>query len=536
MTTTLGFKELLDLPQWRPLANAPNTATVGVCLAYDLRNDNTRHPEIFQLASAAILNKYNTLYDDWLPLATPGLGGTFGAGADVIFIPDQGPSGTIAAGATTTSVTLTTALPAAVGTNQLATRGDGKGFIVRIIDNIALGAGKIEEREINGNTSGTTPILYFDTPLSFTPSTGARYEFLSGRVFMLSAGAIVATTFRWYDLATNSYGSMSQTNLPATIGTDSHLLPLSELYVPVDRKPGEGFLVGTSTYDIVGDETYGGTKNCLLATASAAGSITGQAVGGDASVLLNEYRNHQIRIVEDTGTPLAVGQRRQIQSHTAGASPVYTITPNWTTTPSANAKFVIEGWTDKVLLWTTANTTTYTYTISTNAWDASTTFAAKTSATGAGVYGARCFGLTSTLPTRKLSRHSYVYLIRGGNSNVVDLFDIAGAATGAWTENVTYGNKNTAYTTATCAVQDPITNEGCQFYICVNGTTRFQQFNIDNPNTFGFGFLPYVQGAATVGRKIALASYHDGATKISFVIVQRQASIECFQMLLSEGD
>jgi hypothetical protein len=523
MTTTTGFKDILDLPEWRPLANAPNNGTVGVSLACDLRNNEDRHPEIFQLASAALFNKYSVKNDEWLPLATPGLGGTFGAGVDCVFVPDRGPSGTIAAGATTTSLTLTTALPAAVGAGQLANRGDGIGFKIKIIGNSAGGSGLTEIREIKNNSSGTTPILYFDTPFTFTPANGDAYEILSGRVYLLSAGAIAATTFRYYDVATNSYTSCSQTNLPATISTDSHLCTLSELYVPYNHKPGEGFLVSTATYD-------GGAFQCLQATASAAGYIDGQATGGDAAVLLNEYRNFQIRIVEDAAIPTAVGQRRQISSHTAGPNARYTITPNWSPTPSTDAKFVIENWTDKILLWTTANTSTYTYSISGNAWDANTTFAAKSTATGAGVFAAQCFGVE--LRSEKLTRHSYIFMIRGGASNAMDLFDIAGAATGAWTENITYGNKSQTFTTGTCGVYDPIANSGGIMYFCVNGTQRFQRNNIDDQITVPWCFLEFGQGAATVGRKVALTSYFDGNTKLTFLICLRQASTEMFQCLI----
>ena len=86
--------------------------------------------------------------------------------------------------------------------------------------------------------------------------------------------------------------------------------------------------------------------------------------------------------MEDTVIPTAVGQRRNITSHTAGASPVYTV-PAWTVTPSANAKFVIENNGDRILLWTTAQQTTYTYKIGANTWD-TTTFATRGAAMGAG--------------------------------------------------------------------------------------------------------------------------------------------------------
>lgn len=63
------------------------------------------------------------------------------------------------------------------------------------------------------------------------------------------------------------------------------------------------------------------------------------------------------------------------QSHTAGPSAVYTV-PAWTVTPSASAVFVIENNSDRILLWTSVSTSTFTYNIAANAWDI-TTFAAR---------------------------------------------------------------------------------------------------------------------------------------------------------------
>ena len=159
---------------------------------------------------------------------------------------------------------------------------------------------------------------------------------MSGKVYMLSASTLAATIFRSFEIATNTLTSLSNTNLNATISLDSSFVVLDEQYVPYDHIPGEGFVVDpANTFN-------GGLHRCLKATATAAGSITGQATAGDATLLENEYRNFQIRIVEDVTEPTAVGQRRIIKSHTAGASPVYTIGANWTVTPTATAKFVIE--------------------------------------------------------------------------------------------------------------------------------------------------------------------------------------------------
>ncbi|WP_230679166.1 hypothetical protein, partial [Streptococcus pneumoniae] len=80
-------------------------------------------------------------------------------------------------------------------------------------------------------------------------------------------------------------------------GTDSAFVALDEQYVPYNHLPGEGFVRGTFAHDT--------GRVSLAATATAAGTITGQSVGGDLAVLANEYRNFQIRIVQDTVTPAA---------------------------------------------------------------------------------------------------------------------------------------------------------------------------------------------------------------------------------------
>ena len=114
---------------------------------------------------------------------------------------------------------------------------------------------------------------------------------------------------------------------------------MDEQYVPSDRNVGEGYVVGAATYDTAGDWV----KKCLTATATSATSITGQTSGGDVLVKNNYFRNFQIRIVEDTAIPTAVGQRRLITANTGN---VYTVA-TWTVTPSATCKFVIENCTDE---------------------------------------------------------------------------------------------------------------------------------------------------------------------------------------------
>lgn len=185
MSTTLGFKDIIDQPTWRPSSPLPTATAAGGAVTYDMRNDSTlRTPLNYYLASATLLYAYSPSNDEWLQLGSPALTGTFGAGAAAVFHPSQGPRGTIATGGTTTQFTLTTALPAAVAVNQLANNGNGTGgFTIRVIGNAAGSSGKIEERRIIANTAGTTPTITLESALTFSPILGDAYEILSGRVF-----------------------------------------------------------------------------------------------------------------------------------------------------------------------------------------------------------------------------------------------------------------------------------------------------------------------------------------------------------------
>ena len=92
-------------------------------------------PFVYQLVSNTVLNRFNIVTKAWGFGANLALAGTFGAGAASVFAPSRGVEGTIAAGATTTSVVLSTALPTAVGLNMLANRGGSGeyGFKLRIL-------------------------------------------------------------------------------------------------------------------------------------------------------------------------------------------------------------------------------------------------------------------------------------------------------------------------------------------------------------------------------------------------------------------
>lgn len=497
MPTTLSSKPIIDVPLWRPESPTVGVHAAGGCITSDLRNDATRIPALYFLRSAASLDVFDPIAGEWLPLASPALVGTFGAGAACVFHP-AGPAGTLAAGGTTTTVVLNTALPASVAVNQLANRGDGVGFTIRIIT-----GGRTEERTIIANTAGTTPTLTLSAALTSAPAAGDTYEMLSGRVFLLNAGASASGIWKYYDIATNSYATLSSSGLFATINLDSVLVALSELYVPSDRAPGSGFVSGAGTYNAAAP------IQCIVGNGTTTTSITGQ---GMSAIRANEYRNFQVRIVEDTVTPTAVGQRRRIFDHTAGSAAAFTVATAWTVTPSSGAKFVIENDNDKIILRTSASTLLYNYNIAASTWDTST-WAAPV-ANGAGSVAAQSFG--TVWDASGQARHSYIYFVRGGGTSSIDVLDIAGATTGAWTNAITYGKSNQTFTTGTSGCYLPATLGGRYLVLNVNGTQRQARFDLRNRTLDAYTYLRFPQGTAAVGNRMATTTFIDGATKLGF--------------------
>ena len=523
------FKKCIDRQEWVQVASSPNAHVVGSCVCSDERSDVSRHPFAFSLTSATVMNRFNIVTKSWNFVQSPALAGTFGAGATMDFVPSFGLVGVIAAGATTSKVTLSTALPTAVGVNMLANRGGSGeyGFKLRIIDTVA---GKIEERYITGNTGGTTPSFRVHAPFSFTPATGARYEIVAGRVFMLGAGTTASNIWRSFEVASNTLSSgLSTTNLPATIATDSAILILDEQYTPYDMRPGEGLVKGSFLYDSGHVSRY-----ALAATAAGASTLTGQVTGGDATVVANEYRNFQIRVVQDLTNPTAVGQRRIIASHTAGPSAVYTLGTAWTVTPSAAAKYVIE-LPNLILLRSSGTATVYTYnytdatisngtnSIASNAWSV-TYFAAAGAVNAIGGMWASSYAIQPDVD--KNSRHSYQYFFRGASSNI-DVFDIAGAATGAWTSAIVYDGA-VAITTGSCGSLAPNDNEGRMFYLNIYTASAANQiFRYDVQNRVMSSYTPtdFIQvGTAATGSRMTTYCAMDTDHNYDVVLLQSHLS------------
>jgi hypothetical protein len=302
------------------------------------------------------------------------------------------------------------------------------------------------------------------------------------------------------------------------------MLVMDELYVPYNHKPGEGMVKGETSYDT--------GLVALLATASGASTITGQATLGDAVVAANEYRNFQIRIVADPTTPGAVGQRRIIASHTAGPSAVYTLGTAWTTQPSSVARFVIEQ-PNLILLRSTAVTTVYTYnytdatinngtnSIAADAWS-TTYFGVAPAANQAGGIWAPSFGIQPDVARN--ARHSFNYFFRGGNVVTLDVLDIAGSITGTWTGAITYDGNVNAFNTGTTGCYSPFGQEGRYTYVNVyvaSAINQIYRFDAKNRVFSPYAATDFIQtGTATLGGRMAAYVAIDGTDLYDVLVLQ----------------
>lgn len=538
MSTTNNFKSGLNKLIWGPcsppLYQGATQLQNGSQFIGDLRNNSTRIPALWLgLGGSSDIVTYDPITNEWGGWLCTNTAGSFLNGGGLVFHP-RGPRGTIAAGATTTSVVLSTPITSVVA-NQLANRGDGTGHLLRIIDNAAGASGKTEEVTITGNTSGTTPTITFTPALTFTPTSGSAYEFLSGTLYQITPG----TSFRSIDVISGTVTSLSATNLASS--TECVMHAFSELYVSNDRSPGDGFIDDASTYNNT-------ASKCITATAADSTSITASALAAPSSPSLaaNEYRNFQVRIVEDTGTPTAVGQRRNITSHTSGSTPKFTV-PSWSVTPSATAKFVIEQNDDRILALTGSAANAYSYSISGNAWDSATTWSSPSAARAIGAVLFPTFGITRDASGNR-SQGAF-WILRGGSTASVDYFDITAAATGTWTNGVSVsgfsasGGHGLQSTLGVCGIYDPVSLAGRYGHLTglslvtgvnQNPLQRFFRFDVFSGILKGGTYLPYpgLNSGSSTGNRLAMGYHIDGSTKIG-VLYARQPYTSVGEFLFS---
>jgi hypothetical protein len=478
MTTTNGNRKILDLKRWEFLTPAPAATAAGAFIS------SSRHYRQQQLYVTGLTTAwlYNPSEDGWVATPSPGLTGTYGAGA-------SGTSGAWSTGTTVgaASLTATAGTTSTITTNQTLAR-DLRGYSIHILSGPNAGATLV----ISSNTVGTNAVITVPTQASaFSAST--TYRLMTPVWYVVSAGTLAAASFRKYDFATNTWQTLSITNLAATLGADGKLVATPS-WVDADYKQ---FATGT-------------------ATAGAASTLTNSA----KTWTVNQWANYQIRITGGTGA----GQIRTIASNTAT---VITVSANWATNPDATSVYSIEGNDDFLYYLGNGAVTLYRYSISGNSWSTLTPTAARAAAPGAGMSGhwIHSVGDAAWTSESAVLNGRRIYSFRGGASAVLDYYDIAA---NTWVSGVTYAPATETFTTGSKYVY-------CDDYVYIqkDATGRWFRFNMVTQEMDGWTTMLYPNATAAVGDTAWDVSYVDGATEIKYIhMLLNTSTVQLRQMVI----
>lgn len=468
MPTTNGNRKILDLKRWEMLSPSPLAATAGSMV------EGSRHFRQQQLLvrSNTEAYLYLPLEDGWVQVPSPALAGTFGAGASACSGAFSIGTATAAASLTATGGSTTTII-----TNQTLAR-DLRGYSVHILAGPNAGV----TLEIVNNTIGANATITVAAQASaFSAST--VYRLITPVWYVVGAGTLAAGSFRKYDFATNTWTTLSQTGLAATLGTD-------------------GRLIATPSWIDSGYLAFG----------------SGTATGGGASTLtqtgktwtVNQWTNSQVRIVSGTGA----GQIRTIASNTADT---LTTSAAWTTQPDATSVYQITGNDDFIYYLGNNAVTLYRYSISANTWTTLTPGVARAAAPGAGAGGHWIYNVTASDWTSEsvIQNGRYLYSFRGTAGAALDRYDIAANSWAA----LTYSPATETFTTGTKYVY-----LGDFLYMQKDATGRWFRYDLARSAMDGWNTMLYPNSTAIVGDTAFGVSYFDGATRIDYAYMLLNSS------------
>lgn len=462
MPTTNGNRKILDLKRWEMASPAPSATVAGAFIA------SSRHQRQQQLYvnSNTTAWLYLPAEDGWVQVPSPGLAGTFGAGAAGVAAGFSVGTATAASQLTATGGTVST-----IVTNQTLAR-DLRGYNIQITGGPNAGL----TLPIVSNTIGANATITVAAQASaFSAST--TYRLLTPCWYVVGAGTLAAASFRKYDFATNTWTTLSQTGLPATIGTD-------------------GKLISTPSWM---DTAY-----LNFATGTATGGGASNIDNSARSWTVNQWANSQIRITAGTGA----GQIRSIASNTATS---ITVSAPWTTTPDATSQYAISANDDFIYYLGNNAVTLYRYSISANTWTTLSPTAARAAAPGAGMSAHWVWDVKeSDWTTENTIRNGQrIYSFRGAAGTGLDYYDIAA---NTWVSGITYAPATETFTTGT--KYSYLENF---LYIQKDATGRWFRYNFATNEMDGWNTLLFPNGAALVGDTAFDATYFDGATEIHYV-------------------
>lgn len=477
MATTNGNRKILDLKRWEMLSPAPVTSGAGMFIV------SSRHYRQQQLyvTSGTVAYLYNPNEDGWTQVPSPALAGTFGAGS-------CGVSGAWSTGNTVgaASLTATAGSTTTLTTNQPLAR-DLRGYKVQIL----AGPNAGQTFTIASNTIGTNAVITFVETAGTAHSASSVYRMCTPVFYVLNAGTLAANVFKKYCFATNTWTALTQTGLPATIGTDSKLISTPSWL----------------------DSDY---LNFATGTASAGASTTLTTTG--TTWATNQWANSQVRIVSGTGA----GQIRTIASNTGT---VLTVSVAWTTNPDATSVFQIQGNDDYLYYMGSGAVTLYRYSITSNTWTTLSPVAARAAAPTTGMSAHWVWGSTDSAWTNQnaIMNGRYIYSFQGGATAALHRYDIAG---NTWA-TITYSPATETFTTGT-----KYTYHDNYLFMQKDATGRWFRYSFVTSEMDGWTVMPYPNGAAVLGDTSFDITYFDGATEIEYIYMLLNTSTVMLRQMI----
>jgi hypothetical protein len=133
----------------------------------------------------------------------------------------------------------------------------------------------------------------------------------------------------------------------------------------------------------------------------------------------------------------------------------------------------------------------------------------------------------------KNARHSYLYCWRGTSANL-DLFDIAGGTTGAWTNGIVIdGGITTPANMSGCYA--PFENEGRMFYLNPYVASQVSQiFRFDVQNRVLTPYTPTDEiqaGTAALGNRMAAFVAIDGTDTYDVLLLQSHLAVRTQELI-----
>lgn len=462
MATTNYNKKGLNLKRWEPVCSVPTSPTTA---SFYCLNNHIKQMALY-VTSNTTAWLYNPDDDGFVALPSPALSGTFGLGA-------TGGTGAISIGSSTglQGLTATGGTTSTIVTNQ-SLAADLRGYKVHILAGPNAGV----TLDIRSNTISTNATITVDTQASaFTNAT--VYRLITPVWYVTGASTTSSGSFKKYDYATNTWTTLSQTGLPAIIGTDGKIV---------------------STPSFIGSDYL----SFATGTATSGGASTITNTGKNWST--NQWANYQIRITGGTGA----GQIRSISSNTATA---ITVGSAWTIQPDNTSTYSIEG-NDDYLYWLGNNSVTlYRYSISGNTWTTLSPVAARAAQPQAAFSADWVYEVSESDWTNEntIINGQRIYSFRGSGGSVVDYYDIAA---NTWVSSLTY-----IPNTETFISGSYYSYYKNSIFIHKDATGRFFEFDIVTRQMKGITNLFNTQGTGQVGNRAFIYRYKDGATTIPYL-------------------